>query len=516
MDGNYGLYYYKLESSYPGDVTKNCKLTINEIDSNFFNLKSADIVDFTGKTTEEGEKQLVLKRTDGTTLVLNIDDILPGLPLNFDVDKEVNPDGTITLTISYDEPNGQPHSEVVSGILTTESIGGTPLTRIITDGSVLGTGTPDNPLKLNPIERTGTYRPAIDLIKELPDKPALGDRYILLECKDNKGFLYNLQGIQEIIDKLNEQGGGWRVPSADDWDGLINTVDENPCAESNSSARPLKKDKITGWDGANQTGLSIYPLGYGNASGDYISGMNASYWSSNITTGVCEDQSTGVAYQFNTSDHVTKETLTDRYFSVRLTKDCSAGANYDSEFILGQGYSSTIVGDKDDVYCGIWTKENLRYRTTDGTYIELTESGTCDEEVFVLVEFDGNGWVRRELLPGDSIVLTDPQNLSGTPYTEYRVILDEDGKPELLPVDVLILEQAMDDFSGAISSITENVEHLMDCCESMSGLPAAVSAITENMLADGHYSVSSGSTDLTLNKVNGEPGITISFDFGEI
>ena len=38
-----GLYYYKLQSPYPEDVTKNCKLTINEIDSNFLSLKDEDI-----------------------------------------------------------------------------------------------------------------------------------------------------------------------------------------------------------------------------------------------------------------------------------------------------------------------------------------------------------------------------------------------------------------------------------------------------------------------------------------
>ena len=31
---NKGLYYYKLVSEYPEDITKQCKLTINEIDSN--------------------------------------------------------------------------------------------------------------------------------------------------------------------------------------------------------------------------------------------------------------------------------------------------------------------------------------------------------------------------------------------------------------------------------------------------------------------------------------------------
>ena len=38
-----GIYYYKLISPYADDVTKNCKLSINEIDSNFFSLEEYDI-----------------------------------------------------------------------------------------------------------------------------------------------------------------------------------------------------------------------------------------------------------------------------------------------------------------------------------------------------------------------------------------------------------------------------------------------------------------------------------------
>ena len=34
-----GICYYKLVSEYPDDVTKNCKLTVNEIDSNFHTLR---------------------------------------------------------------------------------------------------------------------------------------------------------------------------------------------------------------------------------------------------------------------------------------------------------------------------------------------------------------------------------------------------------------------------------------------------------------------------------------------
>ena len=38
-----GLYYYKLVSEYPEDVTKNCKLTIQEIDHDLKTLKDFHI-----------------------------------------------------------------------------------------------------------------------------------------------------------------------------------------------------------------------------------------------------------------------------------------------------------------------------------------------------------------------------------------------------------------------------------------------------------------------------------------
>ena len=60
-----GLFFYKLVSEYPEDVTKNCKLSITEIDSNFKTLKDFDIK--TAEFTRE-EKTLVLTRNNNEKL----------------------------------------------------------------------------------------------------------------------------------------------------------------------------------------------------------------------------------------------------------------------------------------------------------------------------------------------------------------------------------------------------------------------------------------------------------------
>ncbi len=61
-----GLYFYKLISKYSEDVTKNCKLTVNEIDSNFYTLKEADII--SGKYDTE-TMSLILTRVGGEQIV---------------------------------------------------------------------------------------------------------------------------------------------------------------------------------------------------------------------------------------------------------------------------------------------------------------------------------------------------------------------------------------------------------------------------------------------------------------
>ena len=231
-----GLYYYKLVSPYPEDVTKNCKLTINEIDSNFFNLKENDI-----KTAEfiRNEKALVLTRYNGEKLIVLLDDVT----YNLDVKKDCGEKGT-TLTITYDGKDGV-KTVSVENILTMDNlmdvIGSDILTKVITDGTLKGNGTMTNPLGIAGVERTGSLAPVKEVFdltngEKLPEKAKLGTRYITKEYVSDYGYLYNGAGVKKISDKLRKEFISentkkedepyvWRVPKKEDWDALLNSIE---------------------------------------------------------------------------------------------------------------------------------------------------------------------------------------------------------------------------------------------------------------------------------------------------
>ena len=54
--------FYKLQSPYPEDVTKDCKLTMPEIDENFLTLKDNDIKE---ATYNENEMSITIIKNNG-------------------------------------------------------------------------------------------------------------------------------------------------------------------------------------------------------------------------------------------------------------------------------------------------------------------------------------------------------------------------------------------------------------------------------------------------------------------
>ena len=232
-----GLYYYKLVSPYPEDVTKNCKLTINEIDHNFLTLKDNDI-----KKAEfiREDKTLVLTRNNGEKLIVPLRDVT----YNLEVDAECGESGT-TLTISYDCVEGK-KTVTIANILTADNlmdiIGSDILTKVITDGTLKGNGTMTSPLGIAGVEKTGMLAPALkvfDLTKggQLPEVAKLGTRYVTKEYVNDYGYLYNGAGIDKIAQKLKDryvsknskdtERFAWRVASKADWDALLNSIE--PC-----------------------------------------------------------------------------------------------------------------------------------------------------------------------------------------------------------------------------------------------------------------------------------------------
>lgn len=232
-----GLYYYKLVSEYPEDVTKNCKLTINEIDSNFKVLKDNDI-----KKAEfiRDEKTLVLTRNNGEKLIVPLYDVT----YNLEVNAECGESGT-TLTISYDCVDGK-KTVSIANILTADNlmdiIGSDILTKVITDGTLKGNGTMQSPLGIAGVEKTGMLAPALSVFDlttggTLPEVAKLGTRYVTKEYVNDYGYLYNGVGLDKIEARMKElyvskntkenERFAWRVPTKADWDALLNSIE--PC-----------------------------------------------------------------------------------------------------------------------------------------------------------------------------------------------------------------------------------------------------------------------------------------------
>jgi hypothetical protein len=260
------LYYYKLISEYPCDVSKQCKLTVNEIDSNFYQLKGDDIksAEFVYDESDVNNKSLILTRNNGEKLIVPLRDIT----YNLNVDTECNESG-ITLSIEYDGKNGVQKFKIDRLITLDmlrdkieELIGTDILTKVITDSTLKGYGTLDSPLGLNGTERTGFYAPVIGRIDltnggKLPEVAKLGTRYATIEYVNDYGYLYNGSGVEKIKEAIESEGRGWRVPSKSDWDMLLNLIE--PCEYRNhDSARchvELGKvagtylKSVCGWEG---------------------------------------------------------------------------------------------------------------------------------------------------------------------------------------------------------------------------------------------------------------------------
>ena len=232
-----GLYLYKRNSPYDGDVTKNCKLTINEIDDNFLYLKGEDITSATFDTTS---KSLVLTKNDSELDPLIID--LSHVTYDLDVETSCSADEGASITISYDGADGN-QTVTFDHIVTVDNlrsvIGSDLLTKVITDGTLKGDGTSSSPLGLSGTEKSGMIAPVkgrLDLTKggKLPEVAKLGTRYITIEYVNDYGYLYNGEALAKITESLEKEGKGWRVPTKADFDVLLNSIE--PCDYQNHNS----------------------------------------------------------------------------------------------------------------------------------------------------------------------------------------------------------------------------------------------------------------------------------------
>ena len=495
-----GLYFYKLVSPYSEDVTKNCRLTVNEIDGNFLNLKDEDI-----KSAEFDceAKVLTLTRNNGETLQADMSCAWQGLTSKFDVTFEDSGcTGSGVLKFTWDE-DGETYESTITGLVTKDNIGNYVMTEAITDGTIIGNGRDGNPLSLNPIEQTGHYKPVIDLRdmtngESLPTNNVLGDRYLTLEKVDDYGHLYNIKGVEELEAKLSN---GWRIPTKADWDNMLNAIE--PCAYSgkthNSHECHVELGKIAGkelktandWPfvpatsavtddtkylfeevvpsekpintkGINKYGFSALPGGFAHEKGGEILkfGEYASFWTNTQIADASSDYYVKTL-KYNENGVWQSAECPYDYRSVRLVKDYDGSNARESAYIGGKYYEEVLLPSMNSEHnFAIWTKTNVDIKVSDQNYIEYDESyNTKSHNVYVINEWTGEDWERKIMPEGGVIVINNEQcrELNGKEFkhdadTEFRLV-----KGELKATDELVLNKVWEKIGATILDINNKI-----------------------------------------------------------
>ena len=223
-----GITYFRLNSSYDGDVTKNCALTGSEVDNNFYTLEGRDI-----KSVELQDGKIVVNLMNGTKLTT--DNITDGLVRDLSIDfDETN--GILTIT-----QNGV--QQTITGFATNYTIGDA----VSVDDSINGNGLPTSPIGVKPTYKTGQYRPVDKIVdatngEKLPKccELTVGERFLLIDNVNEYGYLYNYKGLKKIACKLKESGSQWRIPTKEDWDDMLNAIEPRDEFRNHSDARSNK------------------------------------------------------------------------------------------------------------------------------------------------------------------------------------------------------------------------------------------------------------------------------------
>ena len=495
-----GLYFYKLASPYPDDVTKNCRLTVNEIDSNFLNLKDADIKN----AAFDCENNIItIERNNGEKMDVDLTCVLSGIDKHFDVEftDESGCTGTGVLKFTWNE-DGNAYETTIKGFVTKDNIGNYVMTEAITDGTVIGNGRDGNPLGMNPVEQTGHYRPVIDLIdktngEKMPEPKDLGDRYLTIENVDEYGHLYNVAGLEELKKKLDN---GWRIPTKKDWDNMLNAIEPCPYRNHDSLHCHLELGKLAGkelktskdWPfdpatqnveddtsylfesmtpeekpintkGTNNYGFSILPAGFAYEKHGEVQKFRewASFWT-DTKIDCAADDVFAKTFRFNLAGVWQSAECPYDFRSVRLVKDYNGSNARETAYIGGKYYNEVLVPSLDSKHgLAIWTKENIDIDVSDENQIVYDDSyNTSYHKEFVINEWTGKEWERKVMPEGSVLVINASQDCNHDPDTEYRLVRDKDtGELKLVATEDFVYNKVMIKIMPLINEIETRLDN---------------------------------------------------------
>ena len=507
-----GVTYFKLKSEFEGDYTKHCGLLGEEIDENFYFLRGYDIETI----TVDENRNLVIERVDKDyePIIIKIGEEL-GNP-SFSFDRET---GIVTIVF----PDGS-ISKMEGFLIEGKDI------RIATDSTFNGHGTVYNPLRLSPVDATGTFAPAdeyFDLTNEnngiisMPIGKGKGYRVVTKEKIDNFGCLYPYSAVEKIQAKLDETKSQWRVATKEDWDDLLNATESAENRNHNSSsctwlgknaAVALKSYNLWEEDlkshgdsvkGQDILGLSVYPLGITPDRNEVLNDKNNDAEGFGKITGMWtatkgEDGNAYAKIFAYNEGKVDQDTYGEgAKMSIRLVKDYAYSNYNEIETILGFPYPTEMVyGPKEDYpYVKIWTKINF-YSDADNLegvrsdeWEQVSESDRGVKIVYFINEWDGVEWHKKPMENGDSVVILEyKKGEQILPYHEWRII---DG--DLVDTaDALAIE-----FEDSLYALKQEIKQLSGYTENFAQEFKSFSSWTVNTINEF-----SAATELHIEKLN--------------
>lgn len=503
-----GVTYFKLKSEFPGDYTKNCGLLAEEMDGNFYFLRGYDI----DTITLDDERNLVITRVDKDYAPMKVSLNEEFKKTTFEFDKE---NGSIIVTY----PDGTTDS--VDGFL----VAGKDV-KMATDNTIDGDGTLYNPLRLSGIEKTGTYAPAekfVDIsdstMGRLPEGEYRGQRIVSKEKIDTFGMLYTMEAMEKIQSALTETGSEWRVPTKEDWDDLLNSLE---CAEyrNHSAISSTWLGKVAGagmksanlWSANTATesgncltpavgrdiiGLTVLPVGITPDRNAILQDDDADVEGFEKMAGMWSQTKNPEGNAFvKIFGYNHPEVFQDTYgvgarLSLRFVKEYTYDNNNEIEEILGIPVPTQLVYSIHDdyQYAKVWTKANFYSNEYDGVTYKGWSAATDEDRgvkiVYYINEYYDGRWHKKMMNEGDSVVIIDyavsggdysdqdysnDYSTSGATirYHEWRVINGE-------LVDTL--ESFMGEFSSTFKDLSEKIESLSAVTKDFSG--ATVEALNE-------------------------------------
>ena len=441
------------------------------------------------------------------------------------------------------------------------TISGTPLNPYLSDilektgrATVIG-NVPEGGIYNIIATKTGTYAPVKEYIDitstgKLPDSSTLpkGYRIVTKEREQRFGRLYTYDEVQAIKKALVDTGSKWRIPTKEDWDTMLNSIEDEGFRNhssvgggyyGNRAAYALKGVDNLWVDGVSDNkddyDFCVLPLGYADYRAILLNGMDgnkdvegfgkcAAFWTDTKVSPDMEGSPIYAKCFWYGSGKVMQQALAPQSrLSLRLVCDFEVGFD-EYEPILGDYYhcGPVYAGDYDNHNATMWTLSNINTVVggSDFGYISNEWKDTIDSVIsFYINEWTGDRWLRHRMREGDSVVVINTEDAYNH---EYRIYV-QDGEMVLVDSvkyigeDVLnivrdnlkpLVEESVAPFESRISNNENNILSLSAISESQANEIAENRSLIESLSASVISSDEEIKETVSANKAETDAALT--------